>query len=327
MAGGPRSEVRRSGDEQHGTVVRAAWLYYKDRLTQAEIAERLFVSRATVGRLLDTARIEGIVRFEISADHLSSFRLSEDLRSRFGLADAVVVPRILGDGRDGRNNARVADAAAEYLKRFLRPGAVIGMGWGDTVVRVLFALSRDSLDDVTVVAVAGGIDFYTREVTARNTNGVNEHLRLIPAPLVASSREIAAALRQDASVTSVMRLAESAVATLTGIGASAPEASAVRAGLFTAAQVKAFREMGGVGDMLGEWFDRNGDVIREATSDRKIGLEIERLREMPNVIGVAGGMEKVEAIAGAIRGGYLNVLVTDEDVAEALLASAAWPGH
>lgn len=323
MTGSARSEATRNDEERHGVVVRAAWLYYKDGLTQAEIGDRLFVSRATVGRLLDTARAEGIVRFEISADHLSAFQLSEDLRARYGLADAVVVPRIEGnarDGRDGRINRRVADAAAEYLKRFLRPGAVIGIGWGDTVVRVLFALSRDSLDEVTIVAVAGGIDSYTREVTARNTNGVNEHLRIIPAPLVASSPRIAAALRQDASVTSVMRLAESAVATLTGIGTSRPGASAIRSGLVTEDQVRSFREMGAVGDMLGEWFDSRGVVIRKATSDRKIGLGIDRLRQMPNVIGVAGGIEKVEAIAGAIHGGYLRVLITDEDVAEALLA-------
>ena len=321
MTGGTRPAAPRTDAERHGTVVRAAWLYYKDALTQAEIADRLFVSRATVGRLLEEAREEGIVRFEISADHLAAFQLSENLRARYGLADAVVVPRISGDPDRVRINERVADAAAEYVKRFLRPGAVIGIGWGDTVVRVLFALRRDSLDDVTIVAIAGGINSYTREVYARNTNGVNEHLRIIPAPLLASSPKIAAALRQDESVTSAMHLAESAVATLTGIGSSMPGASAVRAGLFTDEQVVAFREMGGVGDMLGEWFDSRGRLIRKATSDRKIGLGIERLRQMPNVIGVAGGLDKVEAIAGALHGGYLRVLITDEDVAEALLAS------
>jgi lsr operon transcriptional repressor len=321
MTGITRPDAARTDAERHAIVVRAAWLYYKDALTQAEIADRLFVSRATVGRLLEAARAEGIVRFEISADHLAAFQLSEDLRAKFGLADAVVVPRFSGGTRGERINERVADAAAEYIKRFLRPGAVIGIGWGDTVVRVLFALTRDSLDGVTIVAIAGGIDSYTREVYARNTNGVNEHLRIIPAPLLASSPKIAAALRQDESVTSAMRLAESAVATLTGIGSSMPGASAVRVGLITDEQIRAFREMGGVGDVLGEWFDHRGRLIRKATSDRKIGMGIEHLRQMPNVIGVAGGIEKVQAIAGAIHGGYLRVLITDEDVAESLVTS------
>ena len=310
-----------SDQDRYTTVVRAAWLYYKDNLTQAEIAERLFVSRATVGRLLDLARDEGIVRFEINADHLSALELSTELRDAFGLQDAVVVPRIVAAGSPDQVNARVAAAAAEYLGRFLRPGAVIGVGWGDTVLRVLFALSRYALDGVTIASVAGGIDVYTREVTARNTNGVNEHLRAIPAPLLASSAAIAEALREDASVRSVLELASSAVATLTGIGsADVATASAVRAGLYTADEVVALRAAGGVGDMLGEWFDRTGAVVPAESSGRRIGITLDALRALPNVIGVAGGVEKTQAIAGAVRGRYLDVLVTDEGTAEALLA-------
>jgi lsr operon transcriptional repressor len=306
--------------DRRRVMVRAAWLYYKDGLTQAQIAEDLHLSRASVGRVLDAARAEGIVRFEISTEHLAAFELSRDLCARHGLAEAVVIPRIPGDEHAGQINVRLAQAAAEHLQRFLRPDAVIGVGWGDTVMRVLFALPRPSLRGVTIAAIAGGIDVYTREVMARHSNGVHEHLQLIPAPLVAESAAAAAAMRGEPSVTRVLDLAESAVATMTGIGAADASASSVRAGLYTEEQVRRFREMGAVGDMLGEWFDREGEIVREATSDRRIGISIERLRTLPNVIGVAGGTDKVEAIAGALDGGYLDVLVTDEDVAEALLA-------
>jgi lsr operon transcriptional repressor len=308
-----------SGADRHGMVVRAAWLYYKDGLTQAEIARRLEVSRPTVGRLLDTAREQAIVRFEISTDHLASFELSKRLRARFNLADAIVVPRVSLDSEERQTNQRLAEAAAGYLGRFLAPGAVIGVGWGDTVMRVLVALTRESLTGVTIGAVAGGIEAYTREVTRSSSNGLTEHLRLIPAPLVASSAKIAEALREDDSVTSGLRLAESAVATLTGIGSNHPGASSIRAGLFTSDQVDTYRELGAVGDMLGEWFSADGEAVRGPGWDCRIGMSIDELRARPNVIGVAGGVEKVEAIAGALHGGYLDVLVTDEDVAERLL--------
>ena len=315
-----RSGTAQIDQDRQTILVRAAWLYYKDRLTQAEIAERLFVSRATVGRLLDAARDEGIVRFEISADHLAAFELSGRVRERYGLADAIVVPRASSADDADRANKRVAAAGAEYVKRFLKPGAVIGVGWGDTVTRVLLALPRSSLEGVTIATVAGGINAYTRQISALSTNGVNEHLRVIPAPLIASSATIAAALRQDASVTSVLRLAEGAAATLTGIGSSRTvAASSVRSGLFSQEQVDEFRAMGAVGDMLGEWFDATGAALVGAASDRKIGMSIDQLRRMPNVVGVAGGPDKVEAIAGVLRGGYLDVLVTDEDVADLLL--------
>jgi len=81
--------------------------------------------------------------------------------------------------------------------------------------------------------------------------------------------------------------------------------------------------MGAVGDMLGEWFDANGRIVSAATSSRRIGLGLDRLREMPNVVGVAGGRHKAEAVLGAIRGGFLKVLVTDENTAEELLAKGS----
>jgi len=319
MASTGRSGIAGPDQDRQSILVRAAWLYYKDRLTQAAIAERLFVSRATVGRLLDAARDEGIVRFEINADYLAAFELSGRLRERHGLADAIVVPRASSAEAPDRINERVAAAGAEYVRRFLKPGAVIGVSWGDTVTRLLLALPRESLEGVTIATVAGGINAYIRQISALSTNGVNEHLLAIPAPLIASSATIAAALRQDASVTSVLQLAEGAVATLTGIGSSLSVASSVRSGLFSQEQVDQFRAIGAVGDMLGEWFDASGAALVGAASDRKIGMGIDQLRQMPNVVGVAGGMDKVEAIIGALRGGYLDVLVTDEDVAERLL--------
>ena len=47
---------------------------------------------------------------------------------------------------------------------------------------------------------------------------------------------------------------------------------------------------------------------------------IEELKAIPNVVGVAGGTDKVEAIQGALAGQYIDVLVTTEEVARALLA-------
>ncbi|HMS35854.1 MAG TPA: MarR family transcriptional regulator, partial [Arachnia sp.] len=73
-------------------VVRAAWLYYEDGLTQAQVAARLFVSRQTVGRLLESARQHGIVRIELDPASLAAMRLATTVRDVFGLRDAIVVP-------------------------------------------------------------------------------------------------------------------------------------------------------------------------------------------------------------------------------------------
>ncbi len=308
-------------EDRTSVLASTAWFYYIDGLTQADIAQRMLTSRATVGRLLQEARDTGIVRISIDPSILATMGLSRTLCERFGLEDALVVPRRTGTGATISVNRRIAIAAAGYLERYLKPDAVIGFGWGDTVMNVLFSIRRESLDGVTFASVAGGIDRYSREVFAQG-NGVQAHLQLIPAPLVVNTAATAEALRQDTSVTRILELSRTAVATITGIGGTETTGASVRAGLYSPNTITSIAELGGVGDMLGEWFDADGKVIPEATSDRRIGMDLDELRNMPHVIGVAAGLDKVTAINAVLRGGYLDALVTDEETAEQLIAVA-----
>lgn len=314
--------VLASSPQDLDLVVRAAWLYHGDGLTQAQVAKRLFVSRQTVGRLLEAARAQGVVRVEIDARCLSALGLSTRLRDTFGLADAIVVPRDDDSVMPhGRVNERVAAALAAYVRRHLHPGAVVGVGWGDTVARALAMLAQHSLDGVTLVSAAGSIQALSQSLAGHPT--LAEHLRVLPAPLLVSSAEAAEMLRGEAAVRDVLDLAAAATVTLTGIGSTGPNASAVRSQVITSDEVARFTAMGAVGDMLGEWFDAQGRIVGGATSSRRIGIGLDQLRELPNVVGVAGGRHKAEAVLGAIRGGYIKVLVTDENTAEELLAKGA----
>jgi lsr operon transcriptional repressor len=306
-------------EERTTALASIAWFYYIDGLTQADIAERMQTSRATVGRLLQEARDTGVVRISIDPSVLATMGLSRRLCDAYDLEDALVIPRRAADTAALSVNRRVAIAAAGYLERYLRPGAVIGFGWGDTVMHVLFSIPAESLEGVTFASVAGGIDRYTREVFATG-NGIQAHLQLIPAPLVVNSASTAEALRQDTSVTRVLELSRTAVATITGIGGTQASGSSVRSGLYSPDSISAIADLGGAGDMLGEWFDADGRVLPQATSDRRIGMDLAELRTMPHVIGVAAGTDKVTAIRAALRGGYLDTLITDEPTAELLLA-------
>lgn len=298
-------------------VVRAAWLYYEDGLTQAQVAKRLFVSRQTVGRLLEAARQHGIVRIEMDTQYLAAMQLATQLKDASGLSDVIVVPTAEGRLSRERTNERVAAALAAYARRHLHPGAVVGVSWGDSVARALVELSEEHIEGVQFVACAGelsGID----EVLTRSP-GVMRRLRTVPAPLLVSSASMAQALAQEDAVREVLDLARSAVVTLTGMGSATPGGSAVLAGVTTDDEVAEFAARGAVGDMLGEWYDANGRVVETSWSERRIGVGLDELRGMSNVVGVAGGVEKVAAIRGAIRGGLIDALVTDEPTAQALL--------
>lgn len=298
-------------------VVRAAWLYYEDELTQAQIATRLFVSRQTVGRLLEAARAQGIVRIELDAQYLAAMQLATKLRERFGLRDAIVVPTAHGHMSRERTNERVAAALAAFVRRHLHPGAVVGVSWGDSVARSLSMLSEETLDGVQFVATAGELSAID-EVLTRSPH-VLRRLRTLPAPLLVSSGPLAEAIRGETSVREVLDLARSAVVTLTGMGAATAGGSAVQSGVTTDDEVAQFAARGAVGDMLGEWYDIEGNIVETSWSQRRIGLSLDELRGLSNVVGAAGGVEKVDAIRGAIAGRLIDALVTDEPTATALL--------
>lgn len=298
-------------------VVRAAWLYYEDALTQSQIASRLFVSRQTVGRLLESARKHGIVRIELDSQYLAAMDLALSVRERFGLCDAIVVPTARGRLSRERTNERVAAALAAFVRRHLHPGAIVGVSWGDSVARSLSMLPEEILDGVQFVATAGELSAID-EVLTRSPQ-VLRRLRTMPAPLLVSSEQVAEVMRQEASVKEIMTLASRSVVTLTGMGAATADGSAVSSGVATSAEVAEFAALGAVGDMLGEWYDVEGKVVQTSWSRRRIGLGLDELRRLNNVVGVAGGVEKVAAIKGAIAGRLIDALVTDEPTAQALL--------
>jgi DNA-binding transcriptional regulator LsrR (DeoR family) len=79
-----------------------------------------------------------------------------------------------------------------------------------------------------------------------------------------------------------------------------------------------FAAMGG-GDINLRYFDKNGQRIPSDLDDRVVGLGLEEILAIKQVVGIAGGAAKVQAILGALRGNLINVLVTDHKTAGQIL--------
>ncbi len=318
-----RSELdSRSGSEE--LLLRVAWFYYKDELTQDEIARRLSVSRASVGRMLDRARKVGLVTINLNADHLDAFEVSTQLRHTFGLVEALVVPDHQTEVDSGHGlNARLGLGGAQFMSTHLRPGGTLGVGWGDTVSRVIAATNFGAVGPVRMVSLTGGVDAYLPAFLSSKGEGATEgemtSATVIPTPIVASTPELAAALKAEPSIQQVLKQACGVEQALVGVGTPTADATIVRMGYLEADDIRALRDHHVAGDILGQFFDASGQVVRLPIHDRRIGIELSDLAQIPKVVGVAGGMHKVEAILGALRGGFLDVLVTNELTALRLL--------
>ena len=312
----------RSGAEE--LLLRVAWFYYKDELTQDEIARRLSVSRASVGRMLDRARKEGLVSINLNADHLDAFEVSSELRRTFDLTEALVVPDHDKEPADHHVlNARLGLGGAQFMSTHLRPGGSLGVGWGETVSRVIASTNFGAVGPVHMVTLTGGVDGYLQTILSSKGEGSTEPepttASIIPTPIVASTPKLAAALKAEPAIQQVLTQACGVDQAIVGVGTPAADATIVQMGYLAADDVRQLRDRGVVGDILGQFFDSDGQVVSLPIHDRRIGIELSDLASIPKVVGVAGGLHKTEAILGALRGGFLDVLVTNELVALRLL--------
>lgn len=307
-------------------LLRAAWFYYKDELTQDEVAKRLSVSRASVGRLLERARRVGLVSINLNAEYLDAFELSAELRRVFDLSEALVVPDHDKEPADHHAiNARVGLGGAQFLSTHLRPGGTLGVGWGETVSRVIAATNFGAVGPIHMVTLTGGVDGYLQTILSSQGEAAADGdlattAAVIPAPMCASSPSLAAALRAEPTIQQVLRHACEAEQAVVGIGTPTLDATIAQLGYLSPGDVATLEEHNVVGDILGQFFDADGNVVTVPLHDRRIGIELADLKFIPKVVGVAGGVHKTRAVIGALRGGFLDVLVTNELAAIALLA-------
>lgn len=300
-------------DYEESLMTKAAWYYYFEEMTQQQVAQLMGISRMRVIRLLDKARQTGIIQFKLRKDGESRMQLERNLMKEYGLQDAFVVPVPV---HHSAVNAGVAEAASMYISERLTDNAFINMGYGDTPSRILNNLATMTDKPISCISLTGGVSYYLPDT---RSNVFMAKLHLIPAPLLTSSREMAEALRLEASVQELSRMISLAQMTVVGIGAMHESATIFKSGVLNHNDFLYLKMQGAEGDLLCHFIDQNGDLLETPLEERLISAPLSTLKQLNNVIGVAAGDNKVNAIRAALRGQYLDILVTDDRTARQLL--------
>lgn len=301
-------------DYEEALMAKAAWYYYFQDMTQQQISDRLGISRIRVIRLLERARQTGMIQFSLRRGNEERLQIEKKLMETFGLEDVFVVP---SPADSSQTNANIAEAASMYINERLHEGSVINIGYGDTPSRILNNLATTAEQTITCVSLTGGVSYYLPNA---RSNVFNARLHLIPAPLLASSKEMADAIRQESSVSEISRMISLAQLTVVGIGSMDGGATIFHSGILNSNDLLYLSMQGARGDVLSHFVDENGALIHSPIEDRLIATSMEVLSQLHNVIGVAAGPVKAEAIRAVLKGGILDTLITDADTAEAILA-------
>ena len=176
-----------------------------------------------------------------------------------------------------------------------------------------------------VVQILGGMgnpaaEEHANHLTSRLAAFVRGQAHFLPAPGVVSSAEVLPALLNDAFVHETLQYFDQVTLALVGIGSLSPSRLLASSGnVFSEHELDMLRERGAIGDLCLRFYDVDGQPVVTPLDKQVISMTLEQLKRVKRSVGVAGGARKYEAIRGAIRGGWINVLVTDKCTAEKLL--------
>lgn len=314
--------------ENNRLFVKIARLYYEQDFTQSEIGEKLCLSRQKVQRLLKQAKDKGIVQINIRPVVGVFSDLEAALEQRYSLREALVVETT--NFEDQHVVAReVGAGAAEYLMRIVQSYDSIVVSWGGSLLGLVNTLyaghQRNDLQGVKVIQGLGGLgdpnkEVHAADLTRRLARVLGGEAVLLPTPAVAGTREARDAFYDDPFVCSVLKQAHKAKLAVMGIGAPRIDSILMREGKIVSwEELEVMKQLGAVGDINLRFFNDIGEIIPSNLDERVIGLTLEEIRHIHQVVGVAGGAAKVRAIHGALVGNLVDVLVTDHVTAQKLL--------
>jgi DNA-binding transcriptional regulator LsrR (DeoR family) len=295
-----------------------AWLYYIDGLTQKEIAQQVGLSRLKVVRLLQRARAEGIVEFNIAPDLRMNTEIARSLEDQFDLQEAIVTE----PDPDGETIAR---SGAHCLERLLTNDLTLGIGMGRTIASLLPKITPRKMDNVTIRTLAGAYEEPSRETNAydiswRLADQLGAVVEPLHSPLIVANPATREALLEDRLLRTVLESLDTCDMALIGLGALDRDSPLVRLEYCTPDQLAELKQKGAVGEILGRFYDSNGIAIPTEFDGRTIGITLAELCQIPTVVALASGELKIIPIIGALRSGCIDVLITDRPTAEAVLS-------
>lgn len=310
--------------------------FYLENKSKIQIADEFGVSRFKVARVLETALERDLVRIEIRVPAELDADRSDALRARYGLRHAVVVesPTEVADGAGGSvgddaaaDPENLGEVAADLLGELVTEGDVLGLAWGRSTIHMAAALRQ--LPPCTVVQLTGVYDAGTAdrgsvEAVRRAAEVAGGEAHPIYAPMLLPDPATAAALRSQTGIARAFEYFDKVTVAAVSIGSWEPGVSTVH-DMLSAEERAHYSSLGVAAEMSAHLFDAEGRRIGRDLGERCITVEAERLRRVPEVVAIAGGQRKAEAIGAVLRSGLVTSLVTDTAAADQLLESGPGP--
>ena len=290
--------------------------YYLEGRTRIEIAQEFGISRFKVARMLDDALASGMVEITIHNPGSVDVELSTALQRKYGLEHAYAVVTSSNSPLD-RMDA-VAKAMAELMQSILGEGDVIGVDCGRTLTHVpKYLTSLPRCDAVQLTGMAGALDANGADLVRRISEVTGGRPWPLYTPLVVGDARTAASLARDHQIQETVARHKSVTCAIVSVGAWGPGTSQVYDAL-PPTEAEEFGAAGVHAETCALLLDAAGQRVA-GLDERRMGVDEATLRATPTVVAICTGLEKASATRSVLRSGLVSSLVTDSDIATAVL--------
>jgi central glycolytic genes regulator len=239
-----------------------------------------------------------------------------ELKHKLGIKKVIIVPS--DSDESDMVKGELGKASAVCMKKLLSGKNIIAVTGGSTMAAVAERLSPElTHKDLLFVPARGGVgeDVQNQANTICSIMSRNTHSkhRVFYVPDQVST-DIYESLIKEPDIEEVLKLIKSASMVLHGIGDAITMAERRKTNPEILRMLESSKA---VGEAFGYYFNEQGEIVHKVLT---IGLQLENLVGIPNVIAVAGGNSKAKAIKAYLKQAPAStILITDEGAAKKLL--------
>lgn len=302
-------------------LVEVSRYYYIDRLSQSEISKKLNISRPTISRDLKLAQDIGIVDIHVNNPLKQNESLKKQLISKYQLKDVIIASQT--NEHEDIIVESLGEIGARYLSTIVKDGDIIGINWGQTMEALANKLNPFHNINVKLVQLKGSVsnsteNNYATEITNKFNIAFNTQTQVLPLPVIFDNANTKKLTMNDRFISSVMHEVYSSNIAIFTVGTTEPDAKLFKLGYLSSKEIEYLRK-NSVGDIISHFVDENGEIADKNLDSRTIAIPLENLKKKEYSILIAGGNRKLKPIHSALVGGYVNVLITNQKIAESLI--------
>ena len=275
------------------------------------------MSRPTVAALLREAKEKGIVKISIVNINTEILNRQEEIKKKYQLKDVLIATS--SDKKQIKQ--QLGHLCANLIESNIESIHSLGIGWGSTIFEFVQQASFLVANNLTISPLIGGfgdsaIYYHSNHLSFMLAEKYSCNSTYFYSPAIADTSALKQHLLTSENIKQAITNAKNVDTALLSIGNPLNSSTYEQMRYFSPKDFSIMKKSGTIGDLGASFFDDKGDIIIDSVSERMIGISIDDLQKIDNVIVLACGKEKIESVQAILKTNIIDSLIIDTEIAK-----------